>query len=1636
MYNDLKASFYIFHKKEYTKKKEQYPMSPKIFRRSGALTKAICLLIVQAFLFSNIALAVPTSTTTDDNLKLAKQKEVIFDPEKIIIPREAGLIKSRFAGKNGKLIVHIQDAHCNFEAQSNIAKIIETLAKNYNLSFVAVEGADGIVDTSWFKAFPDEDVRKEVATYFMKKGEITGPEFLSITTNYPLKLFGAETRSYYIENLNAFTSSYPLKEETEKYYNNIKSALNKLKGYIYNAELKTLDQKMADYESKKLQFNDYVRLLQDLAEKHKINLREYDNFFKLVNTLVYEKKINFEVVDKERSVLIDELSKSMPKDSLKDLVERSLLFKANKISSAEYYEYVKGVSEKNGIELAKRFPDLSNYIIYNSVYSKIENENLFKDIKKLEIAIKDKLFQNEDQRTLEALSRHIDILVGLVNIKLLNDDFEYYKTHKEEFSHEYFADFIKKKAVQFGLAYEVDPPSDAVANAIPKLEDFYRIAIKRDNALVDNTLKEMATDKQEIGVLVTGGFHSEGIARLLEGQGISYAVVCPSITKDVPTPYIQILTNQRTSFEDILVSAADAKKGLLAPAVIAWMAGLSPKDIETLKALMVNGDDLEKRLIDVKKAWMDLDVGLWLGKALDTAATHNLARDINVMKEAYALAMKNGIAVSSQDGQLAESGKALIRQITTSKDFNDAFEGAYKNQSQLLMSRLRTPTTPAVPGTPMPSSVQTSPSSAPARPSTFSSLRTMDAARAITQAQAYSSVDAFNQYVAGQITELIKAVQNIEVLMKQYRAMPDTTKAEKDARKAFATTIDTLIIRNFNSKIAAGAVGANFNAISSQDVVAIPILKDFVATPTSKAYIAQAEALLISPDRGMVDVWAGAASRLFGEVQEVDPKLSYAAHDVYKTAKMMGQKTEDLVARGAMVGISMATRLMIQERINLEERLERSYEAKGIQKTVQEISFEAKKIISKTPRAVVINDESGPSIIKEWVDNNFFGHNPELVPFVVQPTRFGFTVENNAPRLVTTTKPTPAGHGDATMQVVLEGRAFIVDTTGKIIPVEGNAIAYLMAKTSGRIKLFTESRVNDMLKLDTTLSDNSNAPMKDVDVGLLALKLFLMEDTADLTQGKNIIFEQVGQDMKNPIKGASPVSANRKDFLIEALAQDEHLAKIVNIKGVPFNRFFVDFKPTVLTEVVKSQGFPIYLRFRDGYIYPETVTGDATMLDGANAGYVVEKTRQIADYKDAVMTLETGIKAALKQDASSLFREYALNLRNAKLDVALTGLENAPDLIKMPKTNDAVTITGRPLTEVEYKDINAAIKEAFETTDNTKKAIKISNIDADARGMELYVIPGLAPFDSFLLAHPGRGGEAVDVPQMRVYVSPVRWAWSTGLPADARQQFWAHELEHLNSKSRGEFLTEEDIQKRAPIDKVLAAVKGEMPETVTTADERLELIKEKYNITSDIKELVDTLTVLRVSKGITAARKVVLAYDTGLDPKSNTATVAKAVEDVLNEYLGKNAVIVVRGTGKDLLDRVRTAVDPIEKSGEKVFVVTLASDTTLNTSVISQNEQKELGKIINVKNKGDKHIQVAGLFDLALRVAYELGDESILRCLNRIAVNPNNTMGFTKDDLDELLKKGVISILPRIQRIDTSEAVEAYNAASQVLKSL
>ena len=663
------------------------------------MVKVLSLILVQAFLFYGAGFALADDATLSSEEKVALEKVSELSLDAIGISKDVGTIKTRYKGNSGKSIIHIQDAHCNYEAQTNISKILENLSKNHNINFVSVEGADGHIDTSWFKAFPDAEIRKEVADYFMKKGEITGAEFLSITSDYPIKLYGAEDRGMYIKNLNAFLSTYPNKEHIEEYLLGLKTILGKLKGFIYTKDLKSFDDMVENYKDKEITLMEYAKALNQGLEKHKLKLMDYTDFAKLAYTLKYEDKIDFKIVDQERTDVIDKLSKSLSKEKLKELVEKSVSFKTGKVTPSEYYEYLKTTAGENNLSFNSDYPNLANYVIYTRLYEKIDNEKLFRELDEIKTAIKDKIFDNDDQRKLSACWDNVNILLGLISIKLSNQEFDYYKAHRNEFKLEAFMDFITSKVKTYNLAYQVQEPSRIVKEDLPKLEQFYEVATERDNILVDNTIKAMNAEEVDTAVLITGGFHTEGISSLLEEKGVSYLVVCPNITKDVESPYIKVLTNQKTPFEELLVNNTAQVKGenLLAPFVLSKLATLTREQL----------DDLSMKIIVARKAFSD---GANLqGNDAATDLPTLAARIINAKNEWIKIYLEGWVArtVAFAKERDIEINRDILLQV-----FLDAFEAEAKkvippaftelyvrDMSGLVAAKLNTITLPDTPGT-------------------------------------------------------------------------------------------------------------------------------------------------------------------------------------------------------------------------------------------------------------------------------------------------------------------------------------------------------------------------------------------------------------------------------------------------------------------------------------------------------------------------------------------------------------------------------------------------------------------------------------------------------------------------------------------------------------------------------------------------------------------------------------------------------------------------------------------------------------------------------------------------------------------------------------------------------------------------
>ncbi|MDP3921731.1 MAG: hypothetical protein Q8R76_13110 [Candidatus Omnitrophota bacterium] len=153
------------------------------------------------------------------------------------LPQEIGRVDEIATHQKSKtsavLVYHIQDAHSIYEAQSNLAKILERLIQQEGVSLVLVEGGSGKVSLSPLRKTAWKSVRRQVAEEFLRKGKISGEEYLQVASDYPFELIGIEDEALYQANLKVYLRALRRKPEVLRRLSQIESRIRGLQSELY-----------------------------------------------------------------------------------------------------------------------------------------------------------------------------------------------------------------------------------------------------------------------------------------------------------------------------------------------------------------------------------------------------------------------------------------------------------------------------------------------------------------------------------------------------------------------------------------------------------------------------------------------------------------------------------------------------------------------------------------------------------------------------------------------------------------------------------------------------------------------------------------------------------------------------------------------------------------------------------------------------------------------------------------------------------------------------------------------------------------------------------------------------------------------------------------------------------------------------------------------------------------------------------------------------------------------------------------------------------------------------------------------------------------------------------------------------------
>ena len=558
------------------------------------IKKVISLITLVAFICSNSAYGAPSSRSLFKNKKVdyqklstqreeaISQKKAIFkeqddkkeerkreaqrvlsthlqDLSQIHIPAEYGRVIEVYDAKrtDERLVVHIQDLHTNPEAELNLASILELLIKDYGLDLVCSEGATSKVDTSSVSTFPDYEVREKVARLFINSGELTGEEYLSITKYPDLPIWGVEDRDIYFQNIIEFNKIMKFSPQSQQFISQAKKALKELKPKIYSKELLEIDQKEIDYETRTIETDEYLGYLASYIQKFNIPVDKYKNISILTESMKKEKEIdNIKIMQESQNLLLNlhaQLSRKDLNKEMDSLEVKAELFKDKKISPFSFYSYLKDMALKYLPKKLTKYPNLNDFIDYLTKVNSLDSTKLFVEMEDLTYEIKQGLSKNNEQKTLVKALRNINFLEGFFNLKVSNEELDYYLQNRETHKVGWFKSTITNLTNKTNSTNYIDFNPEYIDPRLKELEDFYKTVKDRDVAMVDNSITEIEKRNAKVSALISGGFHTKGITRLLRDQSYSYIVVSPYSSTDIDEEnYHFLLSGRRKPITELL----------------------------------------------------------------------------------------------------------------------------------------------------------------------------------------------------------------------------------------------------------------------------------------------------------------------------------------------------------------------------------------------------------------------------------------------------------------------------------------------------------------------------------------------------------------------------------------------------------------------------------------------------------------------------------------------------------------------------------------------------------------------------------------------------------------------------------------------------------------------------------------------------------------------------------------------------------------------------------------------------------------------------------------------------------------------------------------------------------------------------
>lgn len=469
------------------------------------------------------------------------------------LPSKIGVLKEYEPALPGQpFVVHIQSAHANPDAQASIRKILHWLKENQkqNTLHVGLEGSVGVIHPEYFDLAPKLPALGEaVLEDLHRKGEVTGAELFawdiykaankSKQPSAGIKLEGIESLALYRDNLLSYKNIISRDGEAQAMVGPLKKDLELAKSRFLSPELKDFYREKDRRKNGRFdqsagagslpQMDVYLRYLAarvlqvrgiDLSDP--IEQIRFPIYARVLALERLSKSLDSKMAKREEAEVIKAVQKRARAAKDKDLVV-SLSQLAALRQPRFVVENLFVFAGQHHMDL-KKYPNYLNVLGQGILKSEIDSEELFSEMDRLEGLLVERLARTAEEKSVAALIEDLDLLEKITALKLTRED--YVRAGTKRFTS------LAPAQLQRRLGRLLDRKTTPILDAkiFNDAFNFYHDAEARDRALVENMMSLRSSD-QALRVLVSGGFHTQGMLEILREKGIGYAVIQPRIQK-------------------------------------------------------------------------------------------------------------------------------------------------------------------------------------------------------------------------------------------------------------------------------------------------------------------------------------------------------------------------------------------------------------------------------------------------------------------------------------------------------------------------------------------------------------------------------------------------------------------------------------------------------------------------------------------------------------------------------------------------------------------------------------------------------------------------------------------------------------------------------------------------------------------------------------------------------------------------------------------------------------------------------------------------------------------------------------------------------------------------------------------------